>query len=764
MTTKAKLLLTALCLVLLSAMPCERKSPTEPTEPTEPPAADLDDATLARHASVGPLTPRAARVITDNDAAFAEKLRLVESARSSIDMLYFIFHEDYTSSVLAKALLAAAARGVDVRLVVDYNTNYKDLDLYTMLESEAAAGPGSVQVRLYNRPTRRIVEDAVYMTVGCSEVLAEGRGDCDEQKFDFIERAFAEEEIEPHGLISNLELGHSGLFLSGLYGRRPQAIALAVTEGQDLDFEALKGSGTGGRAKSLKKLAQVYWRSRNGSLFTRVVNRIKLALAYLRYGSEIRELKDTVTSLLPVGMSDQRGGWQDWEFQSDYLHQKLLLIDGQKLLTGGRNIGDSYHMRPNPLLEVPFFHDTEISLELTEDQGREFRAVYDRLWNFRQMVADTAEIRQHAPNDFVANQGVLNAAAKSCANVPEAQQEACVDREFEAGARSLEERQAAHHEEMLHLAAEYEARYSPAPPEEVTADFEVDPGASVYYLENVPYDKNVAPAEQVRLYGGKGLEEDTTGKYLHLVWRRGMTNACLSSSAGDPKRVLLLNPYYLPPAALLRAAGWMVDGTLDCRHVTVQVLTNSFDTNNFNVINALAHMGLKAFSEFYHQQGDPEKRAKFDFYEYRAKPEIPNFTLHSKVSLLGDDVIVGSANCDGRSYMMDANNGILLRGAPGLRDRYTQFLDAQLADPQVVAMLDEYLRSTSREEIKAEKLEQLNSLVATFGVDERLSDSQQATLDKLFGTILDQVYELTHAILRGDEEAIEKYNRLLKFL
>ncbi len=761
MTRPVKLFLIALCLGLLG-LSCQ-----QPSEPIRP-VADLDDAILERHASIGPFEPRAARVLTDNDEAFAEKLRLVEGARSSIEMLYFIFHQDATSSVLAKALLAAADRGVDVRLIVDYNTNYKDLDLYTMLESEASAGPGSVQIRFYNRPTRRIVEDAIYLTIGCSDLGGddgETQRDCDQRKLEFIDRALAEEDIEPAGRISNLNLGYSGLFLSGLYGRNPGAIARAIIEGQNLDLEALKGQASGERIESLKKLARTHWRSRQGPVFTRLVGKIQLALAYLFYGGEIRELRDTVTALLPVTKSAERGGWQDWEFQSDYLHQKLLLVDGERVLTGGRNIGDSYHVRDprdfehSLLGKYPLFADTEISMELPPEQGRKFRQVFDQLWDFRQMVATSAEVRKHAPNDFIAN---LAVAKQACEAATDDQRDACVERELETGV-SLQERHAARHQEVLRLAARYEQDYQPAAPEDRSPTFEVDGGARAYYLENIPYDKNVAPADRERLYGAQGLQEDASGKYLHLLWRRGMTHTCSTSSAEAPKRVILLNPYYLPPAPLLRAAGWMVDGTLDCRHVSVQVLTNSYDTNNFKVINPLAHVGLKAFSEFYHQQGDPEKRAEFDFYEYREKPGV-NFTLHSKVSVLGDSMIIGSANIDARSYLMDANNGILLRDAPGLRDSYTRFLDQQLEDPEIVEKIDDYLRSHPLDEIKTEKLQQLNDYLASLAGDEYLSPEQLSQMDRLFRLVLDQVYELTHRVLQGDEKAIDDYNRLLKFL
>jgi phosphatidylserine/phosphatidylglycerophosphate/cardiolipin synthase-like enzyme len=41
-------------------------------------------------------------------------------------------------------------------------------------------------------------------------------------------------------------------------------------------------------------------------------------------------------------------------------------------------------------------------------------------------------------------------------------------------------------------------------------------------------------------------------------------------------------------------------------------------------------------------------------------------SLHSKVWIIGDDLIVGSANADVRSYMMDANNAVMIRHAPDM--------------------------------------------------------------------------------------------------
>ena len=791
MATKIHLLLTAAgTLVCLSLSGC-RETPDEVTaagkhdqeaiaryasvgllETPEQVAAagKLDQEAIARYASVGPFEPRKARVITDNDEAFASKLRMVESARSSIDMVYYVYGDDYTSSVFSRALLAAVSRGVDVRLLIDYSTNYGNLDLFTMLEREAGSGPGSLEVRFYNRPTRRIVQDAAYMTLGCSDVSGQGAGECDERKLELIDRAFSGERIGGTAAaeknISNLNLAGSGLFLSGWYARRPRVMALAVVEGQNIDLDALTDpqGGSGTKLEDLRKLALTYWRSRHGPVFQRAANRLKLALEMVLHGSEIERLKETVSSLLPVKKRQGREGWRDWEFVTDYLHQKLLLVDGEKLQLGGRNVGDSYHMRPNPLLaDKHLFSDTDVYVELAEEEGRTFREVYDRLWSFDLMVATTGEIRQHAPNDFIANESVLEAAEAACAGETEEERQKCIDRAFGAGARSAGERMAARREEMLRNAEEYHQLYPevpPHPPDSPTLEIEGE--ARLAYLENLPFNKDLAPGDRTRQYGALGLGEAAAGKYLHHLWRLGLMTVCPSATAEAPQRVLILNAYYLPPANLLHAAGKMIDGELDCRHVTVQVLTNSVETTNFGIISLLAHHGLKAFAEFYQQESDPEKRARFEFYEYRKKPKVPHFTLHSKVSILGDHIIIGSANADARSYLMDSNNGLLITGAGAFRERLLETLDRQISDPEILTDLGEYLRSTSRKDMREEHLRVFRGLVdAQLGG--RLTEDQKSDLEGLFVRILDGVHDLTEAVLRGDEEAIDRYNRLLKF-
>ncbi len=101
----------------------------------------LSEETVLRHASAGPLEAVQAQLILGNDAAFRSKLEMVEGAKLSIDAAYYIYSDDYSSSVLTEALIKAAQRGVRVRLLVDYHTNYKHLDLFTMMEKQARGGP-----------------------------------------------------------------------------------------------------------------------------------------------------------------------------------------------------------------------------------------------------------------------------------------------------------------------------------------------------------------------------------------------------------------------------------------------------------------------------------------------------------------------------------------------------------------------------------------------------------------------------------------------
>jgi putative cardiolipin synthase len=77
--------------------------------------------------------------------AFAARIYLVQQAQHTLDVQYYIWHNDLTGNALHAALLQAADRGVRVRILLDdLDTQGKDKMLHTI-----DAHP-NVEVRLYN--------------------------------------------------------------------------------------------------------------------------------------------------------------------------------------------------------------------------------------------------------------------------------------------------------------------------------------------------------------------------------------------------------------------------------------------------------------------------------------------------------------------------------------------------------------------------------------------------------------------------------------
>ena len=110
--------------------------------------ADTRDTRLGR--AVAPLTaaqPDRSGVVALPDPldAFATRILLAATAERSIDVQYYIWHDDTVGSLLFEALLQAAERGVRVRMLLD-DLNTKGLDA-TLAALDAHP---NIEVRLYN--------------------------------------------------------------------------------------------------------------------------------------------------------------------------------------------------------------------------------------------------------------------------------------------------------------------------------------------------------------------------------------------------------------------------------------------------------------------------------------------------------------------------------------------------------------------------------------------------------------------------------------
>ena len=109
--------------------------------------APMDDSPLVRTASQSSPDPALSgvRLLPLGSYSLDARLQLIQRARHSIDLQYYVLDNDSTGRLLLSRLADAAARGVRVRLLVD--------DLYTThsdgLLRAMDATPG-IQVRLFN--------------------------------------------------------------------------------------------------------------------------------------------------------------------------------------------------------------------------------------------------------------------------------------------------------------------------------------------------------------------------------------------------------------------------------------------------------------------------------------------------------------------------------------------------------------------------------------------------------------------------------------
>ena len=111
--------------------------------------ADTEDTPLARLVQASTPAQHADqsgfRLVADGADALATRLALIEAARSSLDLQYFLIGADASGAQLLDALRAAADRGVRVRLLLD--DLHAGVHEARLAELDRHAG---VQVRLFN--------------------------------------------------------------------------------------------------------------------------------------------------------------------------------------------------------------------------------------------------------------------------------------------------------------------------------------------------------------------------------------------------------------------------------------------------------------------------------------------------------------------------------------------------------------------------------------------------------------------------------------
>jgi len=89
-------------------------------------------------------------LLTNGLDAFVARARLAQMAERSIDVQYYMFHQDTVGRLLIKELLDAAERGVRVRMLIDDMYGSEADDVWTALDAHP-----NIEVRLFNPFARK---------------------------------------------------------------------------------------------------------------------------------------------------------------------------------------------------------------------------------------------------------------------------------------------------------------------------------------------------------------------------------------------------------------------------------------------------------------------------------------------------------------------------------------------------------------------------------------------------------------------------------
>lgn len=112
--------------------------------PTPSPLLDTAEKMLANSTAGNP--EHVVTLLDDSEASLAARINLIRAAKASIDVQSYIWDEDDLGQLALNELIAAARRGVQVRILADQLFSFEDP---AMLARLARASP-NLQVRLYN--------------------------------------------------------------------------------------------------------------------------------------------------------------------------------------------------------------------------------------------------------------------------------------------------------------------------------------------------------------------------------------------------------------------------------------------------------------------------------------------------------------------------------------------------------------------------------------------------------------------------------------
>lgn len=124
----------------------DRQSTCERPDHCATPSPLLDTAERMLAESAAGKTEHVVTLLDDSEASLVARINLIRAAKTSIDVQSYIWDEDDIGQLALDELVAAAKRGVQVRILADQLFSFEDPAVLAQL---ARASP-NLQVRLYN--------------------------------------------------------------------------------------------------------------------------------------------------------------------------------------------------------------------------------------------------------------------------------------------------------------------------------------------------------------------------------------------------------------------------------------------------------------------------------------------------------------------------------------------------------------------------------------------------------------------------------------
>jgi putative cardiolipin synthase len=132
----------------LAMISCAGPSATQPTVPTSFLAKQETIAQSSRQRTVRREGSSGFEMMADGKEAYLARLAVVEAAQKTLDFQYFIWADDVCGTVFADRLLAAADRGVKVRMLLDITHGAQ-----TEVKSAILAAHPNIEIAFFNPMT-----------------------------------------------------------------------------------------------------------------------------------------------------------------------------------------------------------------------------------------------------------------------------------------------------------------------------------------------------------------------------------------------------------------------------------------------------------------------------------------------------------------------------------------------------------------------------------------------------------------------------------